>query len=76
MTRQSVREFSDDVRGRGRDEEKVGAIGQFDMSRPPVFLFIKEARRDGILRKSLKSQRRNEFNRVAASSRRKRRGLV
>ena len=40
MTRQTVREFGDDIRGRGRDQEKIGAISQLDMTGTPVFLFV------------------------------------
>ena len=64
MTREAVREFRDDVRGRRRDEQKIGAICQLDVTGPPVFLFVIETRRHRILGKRLQSQRRNEFGRI------------
>src|SRR5207247_10466969 len=65
MTGQSMCELRDDIRCRRCDEEKTGAISQLDMSRSPVFLFLKEARGDWILRKSLKGKWRDKFNRIA-----------
>ena len=44
MTGQAMGEFGDDVGRRRRDQKKVGAVGQVDMSRPPVFFFIEETR--------------------------------
>ena len=64
MTRQTVREFGDDVRGGRRDQEKVRAIGEINVTGPPVFFFIVEAGRYRILGKRLQRQRRNEFGRV------------
>ena len=76
MTRQAVRQFGDDVRRGRRDQEKIRAVGQLDVARPPVFLFVEEAGRDRIFGKRLQRQRRDELGRVAASSRQKRRGLA
>src|SRR5262245_13466916 len=55
-------EFSDHIRGCRCNEKKIGAIRELNMSWPPAFSFIKEAGRNRILGKSLKSKRRNEFN--------------
>ena len=60
----------------GAMSEKIGAISQLDVPGSPVFLFIVETRRDRILGKRLQSERRDEFSRVLASSRQKRRGPV
>ena len=65
VTCQSVREFGDYIGGRRRDEEEVSAIGEFDVAGPPIFLFIEETRRDWILGKSLKRERRDELDRIA-----------
>ena len=64
MTREPVREFGDDMRRRRRDEQKIGAICQFDVAGTPVLLFIIETCRDRIFGKRLQRQRRDEFGRI------------
>ena len=64
MTGETVREFGDHVRGRGRDQQKIRAIGELDVTRPPVFFFVVETGRDRILRERLQRQRRDELRRV------------
>jgi len=66
VTRESIRELCDDVRRRRCDEKKVRAISELDMSGPPVFFFVEEAGADGILRKRLERERRDEFDGVAS----------
>jgi len=48
-----MRKFRNDVRSRRRDEQKIGAVREFDVARSPVFLFVVEAGRHRILRKRL-----------------------
>ena len=76
MTGETVREFGDDVRGRRRDEQKIGAIRERDVPGMPAFLFVVETGGHRIFRKRLQRQRRDEFGRVLVSSRQKLRGLV
>jgi len=53
VTGQTVRQLGDDVRGRGRNEEKVRAVGEIDVTGSPVFFLIVEARRHRIFRERL-----------------------
>src|SRR6266487_1520162 len=64
MTGQAVRELSDDVRRRRRNQEKVRAIRQFNVTWPPIFFFIEETRHHRIFRKRLQSEWRDELGRV------------
>ncbi len=69
MARQTVRQLSDDVRCRRRNQKKVGAIRQFNVTRPPIFFFIEEARHHRIFGKRLQSERRDELGRVVRHDR-------
>ena len=64
VVRQSVRELGDDVRGRGRDEQQVGIVRQFDVRGLPAFLLVVEISHDGMPRHGLEGQRRDEPQRV------------
>ena len=48
----------------GAMSRRFGAISELDVTGTPVFLFVKEACRDRILRKRLQRERRNEFSRI------------
>ena len=52
------------MRGRRRDDEKVRAIRERNMTRTPVLFFVKETYGDRILRERLERERRDEFRRV------------
>ena len=64
MISQTVRKFGDNMCGGRRDQKQIRAIGQINVTRPPVFFFIKETRRHWILGKRLQRQWRDEFGRV------------
>lgn len=64
MTGETVREFCDDVRGRGRDHEQIRTIRERDVSGMPALFFIVETGRHRIFRERLQRQWRNEFGRV------------
>src|SRR5437899_8044616 len=69
MVRQAVRELGDGVRRRRRNQKKIGAISQFDVSGSPIFFFVKKTRHHWIFGKRLQSQRRDELGRVAGHDR-------
>src|ERR1700730_15628385 len=64
VTGQTVREFGDDVRGGGGNQEQVRTIGEIDVTGSPAFFFVIEARHHRIFGKRLQRQRRNEFSRI------------
>src|SRR5205814_645277 len=65
MVCQPVGELSEDVGGGRRDQKEIRTISQFDMSGPPAFFFVEEARHHRVLGKRLQSKWRDEFGRVA-----------
>ena len=48
MARESMRQLCDNVCGRRRNQEKIGAIGERDVTRMPVLFLIVKAGRDRI----------------------------
>jgi hypothetical protein len=64
MAGQAVRELGDEVRGGRRDHQQVRAIGELDVTGPPILLFIVETRHDRILGERLQSEWRDELGRV------------
>lgn len=64
VTGQAVRQFGDNVRCGGRDQQQVRAIRKIDVTGSPAFLLVVEARRHRIFGKRLQRQWRNEFSRI------------
>ena len=64
MTGEAVRELRDDVRGRGRDEEQIRAVGERNVTGMPALFFVVETGRDRIFRERLQGKRRDKFRRV------------
>ena len=69
MISQSMRELSDDVCRRRRNQKKVGAISQFDVPGSPIFFLVEKTRHHRIFGKGLQSQRRDELGRVVRHDR-------
>ena len=53
MTRQTVRDFGDDVRRGGRDQKQISVISELNMTGAPIFFFVEKTRHHRILRKRL-----------------------
>src|SRR5205085_4535621 len=66
MSGESVREFRNYVRRCRSDQQKVRAIREIDVSRPPAFFLVEETGGHRIFRKRLKRERRDELSRVAS----------
>ena len=49
MTGQTVRQLGDYVRGSWGNEKQVGAVGQLNVPRSPIFFFVEETGRNRIL---------------------------
>ena len=64
IVRQTVRQTRDAVGARGRNEQQMRAIREFDMTGTPAFLFIEDTAEHRIARERLERERRDEARRA------------
>lgn len=61
---EAVGELGESVGAGGGDEEEVGAVGEFDVTRFPRIFFVLKRNEDGVARENLQGEWRDELGRV------------